>query len=81
MSNNRRVIELVSNGGVVYRVNEDRVEVVVCGRTSPPIWGLPKGTPDPGESREETALREVNAVLFKNQKLFVFTYFHVDLSL
>ena len=60
MSNNQRVIELVSDGGVVYRVNEDRVEVVICGRTLPPIWGLPKGTPDPGESREETALREVN---------------------
>lgn len=34
--------------------------MVVCGRTTPPIWGLPKGTPEKGETREETALREVN---------------------
>ena len=31
----------------------------MCGRNSPPVWGLPKGTPDSGETREQTALREV----------------------
>ena len=34
-------------------------EVVLCGRTRVASWNLPKGTPDPGESMEETALREV----------------------
>lgn len=35
------------------------VEVVVVGRKAPGIWGLPKGTPDRGETVEQTALREV----------------------
>jgi len=33
--------------------------VVVCGRDSDGVWGLPKGTPDEGESLEEAAVREV----------------------
>ena len=59
MKRRLRTERLVSAGGVVYRLNEGRVEVAVCGRTSPPIWGLPKGTPEDGESFEQTALREV----------------------
>jgi len=34
------------------------MQVVICGRNSPRIWQLPKGTPEAGESIEETALRE-----------------------
>jgi 8-oxo-dGTP pyrophosphatase MutT (NUDIX family) len=51
----------VSAGGVVFRMNEDEVEVVVCGRCVPEgwTWALPKGTPNPGETLEETAIREV----------------------
>ena len=60
MRSKQRVERLVSVGGAVYRTNNERVEVVACGRNSPPMWGLPKGTPDPGETREQTALREVN---------------------
>ena len=49
-----------SFGGVVYRRTPDSgVEVIVVGRKDPGIYGLPKGTPNPGESVEETALREV----------------------
>ena len=55
----RRVEHLVSAGGVVYRIAGDQVEVVICGIGNPPIWGLPKGTPNPGESLEQTAIREV----------------------
>jgi 8-oxo-dGTP pyrophosphatase MutT (NUDIX family) len=33
--------------------------VVVVGRKDPGIFGLPKGTPNPGETVEQTALREV----------------------
>ncbi len=50
---------LVSAGGVVYRVGDPGVEVVLCGRKNDGVWGLPKGTPQTGESLEETALREV----------------------
>ena len=59
MPKGNHVVNLVSAGGVVYRQGGRGIEVVLCGRRSPPLWALPKGTPDPGETREETALREV----------------------
>lgn len=70
MPKDRRVVNLVSAGGVVYRRDGKRLEIVLCGREtrsreerpadgSMALWALPKGTPDPGETREETALREV----------------------
>jgi len=49
----------VSAGGVVYRRGPAGLEVVICGRDSDGVWGLPKGTPSPGESLEQTAVREV----------------------
>ncbi len=50
----------VSAGGVVYRRGPSGLEVVVCGRDSDGVWGLPKGTPDAGESLEAAAVREVS---------------------
>jgi len=50
---------MVSAGGAVYRINDGRVEWVVCSRNYPAMHGLPKGTPEPGETREQTAVREV----------------------
>lgn len=51
-----------SAGGVVVSGDPDRPALVVGmrrrGRDSV-TWTLPKGTPDPGETIEETALREV----------------------
>ena len=49
----------MSAGGVVYRETRDGGEIVVCGRFDTKSHHLPKGTPEPGETREETALREV----------------------
>jgi bis(5'-nucleosidyl)-tetraphosphatase len=49
----------VSAGGIVYRVTELGPEFAICGRDSDGVWGLPKGTPNPGESLEQTAVREV----------------------
>jgi 8-oxo-dGTP pyrophosphatase MutT (NUDIX family) len=54
-----RVEEAVSAGGVVYRIGGHGIEIVLCGRTHDRLWALPKGTPAPGESLRETALREV----------------------
>lgn len=51
--------DVVSAGGVVYRNVDGTVEVVICGRAADGVWGLPKGTPQSGESLEETAVREV----------------------
>src|SRR6266545_47000 len=50
----------VSAGGIVYRLVDGGVEFAICGRDSDGVWGLPKGTPNPGESLEETAVREVS---------------------
>jgi 8-oxo-dGTP pyrophosphatase MutT (NUDIX family) len=52
------VQQAVSAGGVVWRRGPRGVEVVVCGRRADRVWGLPKGTPDPGEPIEQTAIRE-----------------------
>jgi 8-oxo-dGTP pyrophosphatase MutT (NUDIX family) len=49
----------VSAGGVVLREASQGPEVVICGRDSDGVWGLPKGTPDEGETLEGAALREV----------------------
>ena len=54
-----RTKSLVSSGGVVYRQQNGSLETVLCGRSEPVRWSLAKGTPDPGETLEETALREV----------------------
>ncbi|MDQ3690222.1 MAG: NUDIX hydrolase [Chloroflexota bacterium] len=37
---------------------QDRREILVVHRRAPVLWALPKGTPDSGETIEETALRE-----------------------
>jgi 8-oxo-dGTP pyrophosphatase MutT (NUDIX family) len=47
-----------SAGGVVHRSVEGRTQVVLVHRRKPVLWALPKGTPDAGETLEETALRE-----------------------
>jgi 8-oxo-dGTP pyrophosphatase MutT (NUDIX family) len=47
-----------SAGGVVHRTVDGRHEILLVHRRSPRLWALPKGTPDAGETIEETALRE-----------------------
>lgn len=52
------VEDAVSAGGVVWRRDASgHIEIVLCGRAR--AWMLPKGTPDSGETMEQTALREV----------------------
>jgi 8-oxo-dGTP pyrophosphatase MutT (NUDIX family) len=50
-----------SAGGIVNRREGGSVQIVVCRRRRERgvTWTLPKGTPAPGETTEETALREV----------------------
>ncbi len=54
-----RVRDAIAAGGVVMRGTEDSREVIVAGRESDRTWVFPKGTPDGGETIEQTALREV----------------------
>jgi len=52
----------VSAGGLVIRAVGGQPEIVVgCRKRERDgyVWSLPKGTPEEGETREETALREV----------------------
>ena len=53
-----RTARATSAGGVVHRSLDGRVQVALVHRRSPVLWALPKGTPDSGETVEETALRE-----------------------
>ncbi|MEX1021796.1 MAG: NUDIX hydrolase [Dehalococcoidia bacterium] len=55
----RPVRKATSAGGVVFRAGEEGVEIVLVIRKRPPLYALPKGTPDPGETIEQTAAREV----------------------
>jgi len=54
-----RTQRVTSAGGVVFRDGEGGREVLLCGRASDGLWALPKGTPEPGETLQQTALREV----------------------
>lgn len=58
-SRSLRLQEAVSAGGVVYRRAANGVEIALCGRIASRLWALPKGTPHPGETIEQTARREV----------------------
>jgi len=52
----------VSAGGVVYRGTGEDIEVVLASRRTRRgdlAWGLAKGGIEPGESREDAAVREV----------------------
>ena len=42
----------------MHRSVHDQQEIIVLYRRAPVLWALPKGTPDSGETIEETALRE-----------------------
>lgn len=50
---------LVAAGGVVSRPGDAGPELVVIHRPRYDDWSFPKGKADPGETLEQTALREV----------------------
>ena len=48
-------------GGIVFRKEGDRLAVLlVRSKKDPAIWVFPKGHIDPGETAEQTALRETH---------------------
>lgn len=51
--------EILAAGGVVWRVVDGAVEVLVVHRPRYDDWTFPKGKADAGETGEQTALREV----------------------
>jgi 8-oxo-dGTP pyrophosphatase MutT (NUDIX family) len=56
---NLRTEKVTSAGGVVLREGAEGPEVLLCGRNGEKLWALPKGTPEPGETLEQAAIREV----------------------
>lgn len=57
-----RTIQQTSAGGIVFRRQDDRIDVALIARTSPrkhTIWALPKGWVEPGETIPGAALREI----------------------
>jgi len=48
-----------SCGAVVYRTGAEGVAVLAMHRTASDSWHLPKGTQELGETREQTAQREI----------------------
>ena len=57
-----RTSTATSAGGIVVRFDDGIPSLVVGARRRDRdllTWTLPKGTPNPGETREETAVREV----------------------
>lgn len=63
----RSNVQVVSAGGLVFRETGNLIETLLCARARPgfhgedaPLtWRLPKGTPEMGETVEQTARREV----------------------
>jgi 8-oxo-dGTP pyrophosphatase MutT (NUDIX family) len=59
----RRTAHAFSAGGLVLRGQGDARQILLVGRDqqhrAARLWSLPKGTPLPGESPPQTALREV----------------------
>jgi len=53
-----RTARATSAGGVVHRADGGPPQIVLVHRRVPPLWALPKGTPDSGETLTETAIRE-----------------------
>ena len=55
--------QLISAGGLVYRIQEEGIEVVICGTRTPQTWRLPKGMIEAGlkvnEDKVVSKLREV----------------------
>lgn len=50
----------VSSGGVIFRKNNNMVEIALVSVKDGKVWCLPKGIVDKGESPEKTAVREVS---------------------
>jgi bis(5'-nucleosidyl)-tetraphosphatase len=53
-----KIVRDFSAGGVIYRRRGDGIDIALVGQRAPERWQLPKGTPNPAESREQAASRE-----------------------
>jgi 8-oxo-dGTP pyrophosphatase MutT (NUDIX family) len=61
----------VSAGGVVYRMTDRGIEVLICRTSTSQKWVIPKGLVDPGEHIHQTAVREVREEVGVNAHIVV----------
>lgn len=54
-----RVKTEISSGGVIYRRNDGKIEIVLISTRGGRTLSLPKGLIEPGENPEQAAIREV----------------------
>jgi len=59
MSRPPEIKRLISSGGVISKISDKGVEVVIVSVRGSKAWCIPKGIIDKGEEPPETALREV----------------------
>lgn len=52
-------MDQISAGGVAFRWKDSKLEIAIVSIKPKLRWQLPKGIVDPGESPQETAVREV----------------------
>jgi 8-oxo-dGTP pyrophosphatase MutT (NUDIX family) len=52
-------LDQISAGGVAFRLGESEPEIAIVSVKPKLRWQLPKGIVDPGESPQQTAVREV----------------------
>lgn len=48
-----------SAGGVVYKIEHDKLKILLIATQGGRVWSLPKGIIEKNESPKETALREI----------------------
>lgn len=61
----------VSAGGVVFRVINEKIEVLISKHSGYHKWVLPKGLVETGERIEQTAVREVEEEVGVKAKIIV----------
>lgn len=54
-----KVRRQVSSGGVIFRMEGEKIEIALISLREGSVWCLPKGLVEKGEDPEATALREV----------------------
>ena len=59
MSRPPEIKNLISSGGVIVKVSDKGIEVVIVSVRGSKAWCIPKGIIDKGEEPPETALREI----------------------
>lgn len=59
MKKMKEVRSITSCGAVVWRINNENIEILLVKQSHKDVWSIPKGRINKGESLEQCAMREV----------------------